>query len=106
VSARGRCAIIVNDGIATGLDMRAAIEEVRADGPSRLIVAVPVAPKETARAFSALVDRFVAVDTPACFLGAVGAHYEDFRQVSDQDVIDELSRLPAPAVETRQWRAH
>jgi predicted phosphoribosyltransferase len=106
VSARGCCAIIVDDGIATGLTMRAAVEEVRADRPSRLIVAVPVAPEDTARQFAALADRFVAVDTPAYFLGAVGAYYEDFRQVSDQDVVDELSQLPAPAEETRERRAH
>ncbi|MDR3419432.1 MAG: phosphoribosyltransferase family protein [Nevskia sp.] len=94
-SARGRCAILVDDGIATGLTMEAAVAEVRQDNPTRLIVAVPVAPRDTAERFAGLVDRFVAVQIPEFYAGAVGYYYEDFRQLSDRDVQEELARLPA-----------
>ncbi|MBX6421633.1 MAG: phosphoribosyl transferase [Nevskia sp.] len=100
-SAAGRCAILVDDGIATGLTLRAAVAEVRADRPARLIVAVPVAPRETARDFAGLADRFVAVLVPDEFMGAVGAYYEDFRQIGDQEVIEELARCARNAVAAR-----
>lgn len=93
--ASGRTAILVDDGIATGLSMEAAIREVRADGPTRLIVAVPVAPAETAARFRELCDAFIAVHVPERFLGAVGAYYEDFTQVSDDEVMRELARAQA-----------
>lgn len=96
-SAHGRCAVLVDDGVATGLTLEAAIEEVKADRPARLIVAVPVAPYETAQRIAGLVDRVVAVQTPADFRGSVGAYYEKFGQVSDEDVLDELARLAGPA---------
>lgn len=93
-SASGRCAILVDDGIATGLTMLAAIAEIRQDRPTRIVVAVPVAPADTAERFAAQVDRFVAARVPEFFAGAVGNYYDDFRQLSDQDVLDELHRLP------------
>jgi predicted phosphoribosyltransferase len=92
-SAEGRCAILVDDGIATGLTMEAAVREVKADRPSKLIVAVAVSPRETADRFAKEVDRFVAVEIPDYFEGAVGAYYQDFRQVTDDDVQRELARL-------------
>lgn len=92
-SAAGKCAVIVDDGIATGLTMLAAVAEIRKDQPAQLIVAVPVAPGETAERFAKLVDRFAAVDIPRRYAGSVGSYYEDFRQVSDQDVQHELTRL-------------
>lgn len=95
-SAEGRCAILVDDGLATGLTMLAAIREVRADRPSRLIVAVPVAPADTAGRIAASVDRFVAVSAPELFQAAVGAYYEDFRQLSDAGVAAELARMEQP----------
>jgi len=73
--------------------MEAAVREVKADRPSKLIVAVAVSPRETADRFAKEVDRFVAVEIPDYFEGAVGAYYQDFRQVTDDDVQRELARL-------------
>lgn len=101
ISAAGRCAILVDDGIATGLTMRAAVAEVHTDRPARLIVAVAVAPPETVRDFTGLVDHFVAALVPDEFMGAVGAYYEDFRQIGDQEVIDELARFESKTVTAR-----
>ncbi|MFP5304818.1 MAG: phosphoribosyltransferase [Gammaproteobacteria bacterium] len=94
ISAQGQCAILVDDGVATGLTLEAAIREVRADGPSRLVVAVGVAPRETAARFGKLVDAFVSAQLPEHFQGAVGAYYEDFRQLTDDDVLAALALLP------------
>lgn len=95
LSARGRCAVLVDDGIATGLTMEAAVREVQGDDPASVIVAVAVAPRDTARRFEAMVSRFVAAQLPESFQGSVGAYYEDFGQTRDDDVLRELARLPA-----------
>ncbi len=95
-SAHGQCAIIVDDGVATGLTLEAAIRELRGDHPARLIVAVGVAPPDTAQRFRAQVDDFVAVHVPAQFQGAVGAYFEDFHQLGDDDVLAQMRSLPAP----------
>jgi putative phosphoribosyl transferase len=92
-SAKDRCAILVDDGVATGLTLEAAAREIRAERPSRLIVAVGVAPADTAERFRGLVDDFVAVLTPEHFRGAVGSYYEDFHQLSDEDVLTLLAGL-------------
>ena len=86
-AAEGKTAIIVDDGIATGLTMKAAIEEIKGQKPRQVVVAVPVIPRETAGVLKRLVDTVVAVDIPEMFLGAVGAYYIDFDQVSDEEVI-------------------
>ena len=86
-SATGKLAILVDDGIATGLTMEVAIRELRRQKPARLVVAVPVAPSDTAARFEREVDDLVALDIPEYYLGAVGAYYEDFRQVTDDEVI-------------------
>ena len=106
-SAAGQQAILVDDGIATGLTMLAAIAELRQDVPAELIVAVPVAPAEAVGRFSPLVDPFVAVQVPAVYAGAVGYYYDDFRQLNDQEVLDELQRLrrAQPSPGTGQRRA-
>lgn len=91
--ATGKDAVVVDDGIATGLSMEAALSEIRADRPARLIVAVPVAPPDTVTRFRGLCDEVLAVDVPEYFLGAVGAYYTDFRQLTDEDVIEELARF-------------
>lgn len=83
----GGTAIVVDDGIATGLTMEAAILDVRARKPARVVVAVPVAPRDTADRLRALVDDFVAVRSDDFFLGAVGAYYDRFAQVSDDEVV-------------------
>jgi putative phosphoribosyl transferase len=84
-SVEGRDVIVVDDGIATGATMKAAIVSLRRKSPARLIVAVPVASPEAREALVALVDLFVTLETPTYFL-AVGQFYEDFGQTSDETV--------------------
>ncbi len=83
----GRTVILVDDGMATGLTMRAAIKEARLRKPRRLVVAVPVAPPETAAILRQEADELVALDIDADYLGAVGAYYDSFPQVSDEEVV-------------------
>lgn len=88
--ARGKIAIIVDDGIATGLTMLSATDEIKQQQPARTIVAVPVLPKEAVLILEKAVDEVIAVDVPKFYRGAVGAYYRDFPQVSDQEVISLL----------------
>ena len=82
----GRTAIVVDDGIATGLTARAAVRFLRRAGAARVILAVPVAAPGVAQAFAADVDAFVAVETPA-FFSAVGQFYGRFGQTEDDEVV-------------------
>jgi putative phosphoribosyl transferase len=82
----GRTVIIVDDGIATGSTARAACQVARAHRAARVVLAVPVAPSDWVARFGDVADEYVAVETPENF-GAVGAFYQDFRQVSDDDVV-------------------
>lgn len=96
VPVEGRTAIIVDDGIATGASVKAAIEALKARNAARIVVAVPVAPPSSVRELSAKVDEVVCLAQPELFF-AVGAHYSDFRQVSDQDVKEMMQEFrPAP----------
>ncbi len=81
----GRTVILVDDGLATGSTMMAAIEAVRARHPARIVVAVPVAPPDTVERLRRLVDEVVALETPADF-AAVGQWYLDFGQTGDEEV--------------------
>ncbi|WP_448207490.1 phosphoribosyltransferase [Azospirillum sp. sgz302134] len=96
----GRTVILVDDGIATGATMRAALRSVRRASPRRLVLAVPVAPLDTVLELRAEADEVVCLQVPFPF-GSIGAFYEDFRQLDDADVIrllDEAARShPAPA---------
>jgi putative phosphoribosyl transferase len=92
---RGRTAIVVDDGIATGSTIRAALEAVRRRGPDRLILAVPVAPPRTVRALRVEVDDLVVVESVEPFF-AVGQFYEEFPQTSDDEVTELLAAAPAP----------
>jgi len=95
VPLAGRTAIVVDDGIATGATMRAALKAVRRKAPARLVLAVPVAPPDTVTRLSADVDEIICPETPAFFY-AIGAHYVDFTQVEDDAVVrmlDEAARL-------------
>jgi predicted phosphoribosyltransferase len=85
----GRVAVLVDDGVATGLTARAAARAVLRRSPREVVVAVPVAPPETAREFAAEGVRLEALETPSPF-GAVGRFYLDFRQVEDEEVIAVL----------------
>ena len=86
---RGQVVILVDDGLATGTTMRAAIAAVRAQQPEQLIVAVPVAARETAEELQALVDALIAVEIPEDLV-AIGLWYQDFSQTSDDEVCDLL----------------
>jgi putative phosphoribosyl transferase len=79
----GKTVILVDDGVATGSTMRAAVAVVRSHGPERIIIAVPTAPASTIKELRNQVDDFVTVISPDGFVG-VGQWYEDFRQVSDE----------------------
>lgn len=90
----GKVAIIVDDGIATGLTMRVAIDELKGRHPQKIVVAIPVSPKSTAQLLRKSVDDVVGVIVDDDhFLGAVGAYYEDFRQVEDEEVISILKEV-------------
>ena len=84
-SLEGRTAILVDDGLATGSTMRAAVAAVRKEKPAAVIVAVPVAASQTCGELQHEVDRIVCLRTPEAF-SAVGAWYEDFSQISDDEV--------------------
>jgi predicted phosphoribosyltransferase len=87
----GRTVILVDDGLATGSTMRAAVAALRQRHPARIIVAVPVAAPSTCGEFQHEVDRIVCAMTPEPFYG-VGQWYEDFSQTTDQEVRDLLER--------------
>lgn len=98
LSATGKTAILVDDGIATGLTMRAAIAAMRQQRPARLIVAVPIVTADAAMNLGEVVDGVVAVDTPRRHLGSVGAYYDNFPQVTDDEVISLLRAANASAM--------
>jgi putative phosphoribosyl transferase len=79
----GKIVILVDDGIATGSTMRAAVAVVRSRGPQRVVIAVPTAPVSTAKELRNVADDFISIITPDAFVG-VGQWYDDFRQVSDE----------------------
>jgi erythromycin esterase-like protein/predicted phosphoribosyltransferase len=92
----GMTVILVDDGLATGASMRAAVQALRRRRPARIVVAIPAAPESTCRELSAEVDDVVCATTPSPFL-AVGASYWDFTQTTDDEVL-ELLRAAALAV--------
>ncbi|MEK1891284.1 MAG: phosphoribosyltransferase [Phyllobacterium sp.] len=98
VDIEGRIAIVVDDGIATGATMRAAIQGLRRRHPSKIILAVPVAPPETVGVLRKYADHVICLEEPD-FFQAIGFYYRDFRQLSDQDVIAclDASRSTMPA---------
>ena len=85
VDLRGKTVILVDDGLATGATMRAAIHGVRAHDPARLVVAVPIASADVCEALQPSVDDLICLETPAYFL-SVGAWYRDFEQTTDREV--------------------
>jgi predicted phosphoribosyltransferase len=95
-----RVAIVVDDGVATGATTRAALRATRLRKPSRLVLAVPVAPTESLPELRKEADDVVCLEDHEMF-GAIGYYYADFRQTSDREVIDTLARFaPAPTPET------
>ena len=93
ISAAGKIAIVVDDGLATGATARAALAAVRQQNPRRLVLAVPVAASETVRAMRTAADEIICIEEHEPF-HAIGLYYGDFRQVSDGQVQDILARFP------------
>ena len=92
INLQGKNVILVDDGIATGLSMALAARMARKMGAKKIIVAVPVVAESAARMLSKYADEIVALEIAEddSFLGAVGAYYDDFRQVEDEEVIELL----------------
>lgn len=90
VNAKGKIAIVVDDGLATGLTMKAALLNMKKQKPKRIIVALPVAPAEAVEELRDFADEVVVLNADPNFLGAVGAYYHNFEQVSDEEVIHLL----------------
>jgi len=82
----GKVIILVDDGVATGATMKAAIVALRKEKINKVVVAVPVAPPETADEIKKMVDEFICIETPPDFM-AVGNHYRNFTQITDEEVV-------------------
>ncbi len=91
LNLKGKTAILVDDGLATGSTMEAAIKLVKKEKAEKVLIAVPVAPKETVENLRGLVDGIVVLETPVSFQ-AIGQFYEYFPQVSDEEVIKILKK--------------
>jgi putative phosphoribosyl transferase len=102
---RGRTAIVVDDGIATGGSMRAALRGTRRAGPQRLVLAVPVAPPETIESLQTEADVVICLSTPALF-HAVGQFYHNFSQTMDEEVIRLLDAARQRCADPTQPAAH
>jgi len=96
--------ILIDDGIATGASLRAAIQAIRKLKPAALVVATPVAPRNTVHSLRHEVDELVCTKIPDPFYG-VGQFYEDFSQVSDEEVIELLKRARHPREAARTHAA-
>ena len=83
--------IVIDDGIATGATVRAALKALRRRQPRLLVLATPVAPADTLAALRKEADRVECLESHVVF-GAIGSFYDDFRQVSDEEVISALSQ--------------
>jgi predicted phosphoribosyltransferase len=92
VNVRGRTVILVDDGVATGATMKAAVETLKQEQVGKLVVAVPVAPPETAAELREMVDVFVCLETPGNFM-AVGNYYSEFQQIADAEVATLLGKF-------------
>jgi putative phosphoribosyl transferase len=102
IDVAGRTAIVVDDGIATGATTRAALRATRMRNPKRLVLAVPVAPTETIAAMREEADDVVCLEDHR-FFGAIGFFYRDFRQISDEEVIETLKRFaPKPSLKSAE----
>jgi putative phosphoribosyl transferase len=94
IEVRDRTVIVVDDGIATGATVKAALRGVRQSEPRRLILAVPVAPPDTIEQLARECDEIVCLSAPAWF-SAVGSHYADFSQTTDDEVMTLLAEAKA-----------
>lgn len=99
----GKTAIVVDDGIATGTTVRAAIKGLRRRAPARIVLAVPVAPPETVAALRGDVDDLVCLAQPEVF-GAIGYFYSDFHQLADAEVVQALKEAAAETTPSAHGR--
>jgi len=90
VDVTGKTVILVDDGLATGSSMMAAVAALRESDPAKIVIAVPAAPQSTCQQFTGLVDEVVCASIPTPFV-AVGESFRDFRQVSDDEVHELLA---------------
>ena len=90
IDVADKIAIIVDDGVATGLSIELAVKEIKHKKPKEIIVAVPVIPKDTAIKLEKEVNKLIALSFEENYVGAVGAYYEYFPQVTDEEVIKLL----------------
>ncbi|HYF84781.1 MAG TPA: phosphoribosyltransferase family protein [Clostridia bacterium] len=91
-NVKDRTVIIVDDGIATGFTILAAIKSIKKQGANKVIVAVPVAPRDTVEKLSREVDEVICLEVPEEFY-AVGMHYKNFSEVSDEEVAEIINDL-------------
>jgi erythromycin esterase-like protein/predicted phosphoribosyltransferase/dienelactone hydrolase len=108
VSPKGRTAIVVDDGLATGATAKAAMQALRRQGAARVVLAVPVGPADTLAEMAAEADEVICLETPQRFYG-VGAFYDDFHQLTDEETMRLLRQAwetsePLAAVEKREVR--
>jgi putative phosphoribosyl transferase len=94
----GRTAIVIDDGIATGATIRAALRATRMRNPKKLVLAVPVAPTDNLAALHSDADEVVCLEDYE-FFEAIGLYYANFNQVTDEEVIEMLKRFPAREIE-------
>ena len=90
---KGKTAILVDDGIATGLTMQAAVKSAREQGAEKVVVAVPICPSDSLDKIKQYADETIVLYPPAKFLGAVGSHYRHFDQIDDSEVKQLLKQL-------------
>lgn len=93
IDVKGRLVIVIDDGVATGATTRAALQAIRMRQPRKLVLAVPVAPTDTITVLQGEADEVICLEDHEIF-GAIGYFYDDFRQTTDQEVIDLLARHP------------
>ena len=91
LSAENKIAIIIDDGIATGITMKAAIQSVLNQWPDKLVISTPVAPHDVTLELTALVDSVVVVNDDRDYRGTTGAYYMDFPEISDREVVSLLT---------------
>jgi len=90
---KDKIVIIVDDGIATGLTMLAAIKDIKKRGPQKIIVAIPVTPQDSAQILRKYADELVVLEEPKDYMWAVGAYYDNFEQVDDDEVITIMDKF-------------
>ncbi len=91
---KGKTVIVVDDGVATGATMKAAIAALKEERPARLVAALPVSSRESEEEIGRMVEEWVCLSTPEEFL-SIGSFYEDFAQVSDEEVVELLRKARA-----------